>query len=67
MVSAYRRGGGTWLTVTLPDGYPAAVPVEDTDLGSQRVAGAGATVLSVAGIRRLRELVTVMAGKDQDR
>ena len=67
VVSAYRRGGGIWLTVTLPDGYPAAVPVEDTDLGGRRVAVAEGTVLSVAGIGRLRELVAVMAGKDRDR
>ena len=67
MVSAYRRHGGVWLTVTLPDGYPAAVPVQDTDAGEARPAVAGTTVLSVPGIRRLRELVTAMAGKEQDR
>jgi hypothetical protein len=67
VVAAYRRRGGVWLTVTLPDGYPAVMPVADTDLGGQRVAVAGAAVLSVAGIRRLRELVTVMAGKERGR
>jgi hypothetical protein len=51
----------------LPDGYPAVMPVDDTDLGGRRVARAGATVLSVAGIGRLRELVTAMAGKGGDR
>jgi hypothetical protein len=67
VVSACRRRGGVWLTVTLPDGYPAAIPVDDTDPGGRRVTGAGVTVVSVAGIRRLRELAAVMAGKDQDR
>src|SRR6185437_15985024 len=60
VVSAYRRGGGTWLVVVLPDGLPAGVPVDDTDLGRAPVA-AGVTVLSVAGIRRLRELAAAMA------
>jgi hypothetical protein len=31
--------------------------VQDTDLGGAQVAGTGATVLSVSGIRRLRDLV----------
>jgi hypothetical protein len=60
VVSAYRRGGGWWLVVVLPDGFPAGVPVDDTDLG--RAPGpAGMTVLSVAGIRRLRELAAAVA------
>ena len=31
--------------------------MQDTDLGGVQVAGMGATVLSVSGIRRLRDLV----------
>ena len=31
--------------------------MQDTDLGGAQVAGTGATVLSVSGIRRLRDLV----------
>jgi hypothetical protein len=46
-----------WLTVTFPDGHPARIPVQDTDLGGAQAAGTGATVLSVSGIRRLRDLV----------
>ncbi|HEX9355419.1 MAG TPA: hypothetical protein VF933_16580 [Streptosporangiaceae bacterium] len=34
----------------------------DTDLGGAQVAGTGATVLSVSGIRRLRDLVSGRAG-----
>jgi hypothetical protein len=62
VVEAHRRNGAVWLTVTLPDGYPARIPVDDTDLGTARAAGPGTTVLSVAGIRRLRELAAVMTG-----
>ncbi|HEV2252803.1 MAG TPA: hypothetical protein VGS06_06380 [Streptosporangiaceae bacterium] len=32
--------------------------MRDTDLGGAQVAGTGATVLSVSGIRRLRDLVS---------
>ena len=66
VVSAYRRGGGVWLVVVLPDGFPAGVPVDDTDLGGAPVA-AGVTVLSVAGIRWLRELAAAMATGGQGR
>jgi hypothetical protein len=67
VVEAHRCNGAVWLTVTLPDGYPARIPVDDTDLGTARVAGPGTAVLSVAGIRRLRELAAGMAagGRDQ--
>jgi len=67
VVSAFRRSGSEWLVVMLPDGYPAGVPVDDTDLGGPWVAGTGATVLSVAGIRRLRELAVAVAARGQDR
>lgn len=46
-----------WLVVLLPDGYPGRVPVSDTDLlGVRPRPMGGATVLSMAGIRRLREV-----------
>jgi len=58
VVSGYRWHGRAWLTVTFPDGHPARIPVLDTELGGAQVAGTGATVLSVSGIRRLRDLVS---------
>ena len=64
VVEAHRCNGAVWLTVTLPDGYPARIPVDDTDLGAATVAVPGTGILSVAGIRRLRELVT---GRERDR
>jgi hypothetical protein len=66
VAAACRRNGAEWLTVTLPDGYPARIPVDDTDLGTARVAGPGSGILSVAGIRRLRELATG-AGRERSR
>ena len=66
MVEAHRCNGAVWLTVTLPDGYPARIPVDDTDLGTARVAGPGTAVLSVGGIRRLRELAAGMAARGRD-
>ena len=65
VMSAYRRNGGVWLMVMLPDGFPAPVRVGETDLGGPGVAATGTTILSVAGIRRLRELAAGMA-KDRD-
>ncbi len=67
VMSAYRRNGGVWLMVMLPDGFPAPVRVGDTDLGGRCLAVAGTTVLPVAGIRRLRELAASAAAKGQDR
>ena len=67
VISAYRRNGGVWLMVMLPDGFPAPVRVDDTDLGGRCPAAAGMTILSVAGIRRLRELAAGAAAKDRDR
>ena len=66
VVSVYRRNGGVWLVVMLPDGFPAPVRVGDTDLGGPGVAATGTTILSVAGIRRLRELAAGVAAKDRD-
>jgi hypothetical protein len=67
VLSAYRRNGGMWLMVMLPDGFPAPVRVGDTDLGGPRPAATGTTILSVAGIRRLRELAAAAASKGRDR
>jgi hypothetical protein len=39
-MSAYRRNGGVWLVVMLPDGFPAPVRVGDTDLGGPCPAAA---------------------------
>ena len=66
VMSAYRRNGGVWLVVMLPDGFPAPVRVADTDLGGPCPAATGTTILSVAGIRRLRELAAGVAAKDRD-
>ena len=57
VVSGYRWQGRAWLTVTFPDGHPARIPVQDTELAGAQVAGLGGTVLSVPGIRRLHDLV----------
>ena len=67
MLSAYRRNGGVWLVVMLSDGFPAPVRVGETDLGGPGVAAAGTTILSVAGIRRLRELAAGVAARDRVR
>src|SRR5271165_3755524 len=57
VVSGYRWHGRAWLTVTFPDGHPARIPVQETDLAGAHVADLGGTVLSVPGIRRLHDLV----------
>ena len=67
VMSAYRRNGGVWLMVMLPDGFPAPVGVGDTDLGGPCPAAAGTTILSVAGIRRLRELAAGVVAKGRGR
>jgi hypothetical protein len=67
VMSAYRRNGGLWLMVVLPDGFPAPVRVGDTDLGGPCPAATGTAILSVAGIRRLRELAAGVAAKGRDR
>jgi hypothetical protein len=66
-MSAYRRNGGMWLVVMLPDGFPAPVRVGDTDLGGPCPAVTGTAMLSVAGIRRLRELAAAVTAKGRDR
>jgi hypothetical protein len=67
VMSAYRRNGGVWLMVMLPDGFPAPVRVGDTDLGGPCPAVTGTAILSVAGIRRLRELAVAVAARGRDR
>lgn len=66
-MSAYRRNGGVWLMVMLPDGFPAPVRVGDTDLGGPCPAAAGTAILSVAGVRRLRELAAGVVVKGRGR
>jgi hypothetical protein len=61
VVSGYRWHGRAWLTVTFPDGHPARIPVQETDLAGACVADPGETVLSVPGIRRLHDLVRGLA------
>ena len=52
------------LVIELPDGSPGTIPAAATDvLGAVEAAGP-AVVLDGAGWRRLRELVTVLAGRD---
>ena len=67
VLSGYRRNGGMWLTVMLPDGFPAAVRLDDTELGGGDAAVTGPAILSVAGVRRLRELAAAVAAKGLDR
>lgn len=54
--------GVVWLVVILPDGYPGRLPVGDTDLlgESANLSSADGTVLSVDGVRQLRQI----AGRD---
>jgi hypothetical protein len=61
VVSGYRWHGRAWLVVTFPDGHPARIPVQETNLAGAWVADPGATVLSVPGIRRLHDLVRGLA------
>ena len=35
VMSVYRRNGGVWLMVMLPDGFPAPVRVGETELGGR--------------------------------
>jgi hypothetical protein len=61
----YRRKYRLWLVVTLSDGGGASVLVEDTDLlpcdetpvGETSGRELGGTVLSVEGVRRLRQVL----------
>jgi len=50
--------GVVWLVVILPDGFPGRLPVADTDLFGESPSWSSSigTVLSVDGIRRLREI-----------
>jgi hypothetical protein len=57
--SVHCWNGGVWLVVAHPDGRPARVRVEETDLvGGEEVDGAAVgSVVSVAGLRQLRALL----------
>jgi hypothetical protein len=71
----YRRKYRLWLVVTLPDGGGASVLVEDTDLlprdetpvGGASARELGGTVLSVEGVRRLRQVLAAHAGEPRQR
>ncbi len=56
---AYAWNGGLWVLLAHPDGAPARVRAEDTDLVNPVAVDGGGpgVVLSFAGIRRLRELL----------
>ncbi len=61
---AHRWRGELWLVLAHPDGAPARVRLEDTDLlaGSTTQNHQCGLVLSFEGIRRLRELLVSRAG-----
>jgi hypothetical protein len=52
-----RWQGALLLVVVLPDGSPGTIAVAATDLLGQEVPEVPSTVLTVEGVRRLRELV----------
>jgi hypothetical protein len=66
--SAFRRFAGVvHLVVELPDGSPATIRADATDVlaaGESRVPG---TVLDAAGVRALKALVMVMGGAGSPR
>lgn len=63
---AYRWRGELWLVLAHPDGAPARVRLEDTDLLGPLTTQDGrcGLVLSFEGIRRLRELLISRAGDE---
>jgi hypothetical protein len=65
-----RRDGELLLVIELPDGSPGTIRADATDvLGAGEPDGLG-TVFDVAGLRRLRVLVTALAAGmsgEQDR
>jgi hypothetical protein len=63
-----RRNGVLLLVVTLPDGSPATVPAEATDVfGEPPVPVLEGTVLSAAGLRQLRVLIDASLPKRSSR
>jgi hypothetical protein len=59
--SGFKRWNGVLLlVVTLPDGSPGTVRADATDILGGAGEGQGLTVLSVEGLRRLRQLVVVL-------
>lgn len=59
-----RVNGVLLLVIELPDGSPGTIPAAATDVSGPAVTAGLAVVLDGAGWRRLRELVTVLAGRD---
>jgi hypothetical protein len=59
-----RLNGVLLLVIELPDGSPGTIPAVATDVLGSAEAADPAVVLDAAGWRRLRELVTVLAGRD---
>jgi hypothetical protein len=67
-VRAYAWNGRLWVLLDHPDGAPARVRAEDTDLVDP-VAAEGdrpGVVLSFAGIRRLRDLLVGLGATKED-
>ena len=62
-----RRGGLLLLVVGLPDGSPGTIPAIATDVLGGSPVVAGSTVLTVEGLRRVRQLVVAMAPPAQRR
>jgi hypothetical protein len=53
------------LVITLPDGSPGTIAAAATDVFGPAGGAAGpGAVLDAAGLRRLRELVAVLSGRD---
>ena len=59
-----RLNGVLLLVIELPDGSPGTIPAAATDVLGPAEDGGPAVLLDAAGWRRLRELVTVLAGRD---
>jgi len=53
-------GGELLLVVSLPDGAPGTVAADATDVFGTTVVPSSTTVLSVGGVRHLRDLVSSM-------
>jgi hypothetical protein len=59
-----RLNGVLLLVIELPDGSPGTIAAAATDVLGPAEAEGPAVVLDAAGWRRLRELVTLLAGRD---
>jgi hypothetical protein len=56
-----RRDGVLLLMVILPDGSPGTIPAGATDILGGPAPEPGTTVLSVEGLRRLRQLAVALS------